>query len=276
MPSPTCFPMWGRHVTVTGGEHLPAPAVVVLLLTKSSTRRRMPRPLRAWRPVVKPMVPRRADTTAVIGSALLASARGTGYRRTAGSSHMAAAARRQRVIPTPADGMLQRRRGLAVEKRQAPVVQHFDGAIDVAIMIGELQQHPVHLEPRTVVAMLFVGCRDVRGVLRHGPLVERRNEVREREAGPAWGLDPEPDQPARQRDPVGMALAAGARIQPCRALPGRADNPRRVVGVLEDLPQPGDRTQQRRASQIRLAGIEPTRQHVQHRPAAPATGKDRR
>ena len=132
------------------------------------------------------MVPHRADTTAVIGSALLASARGTGYRRTAGSSHMAAAARRQRVIPTPADGMLQRGRGLAVEKRQAPVVQHFDGAIDVAIMIGELQQHPVHLEPRTVVAMLFVGCRDVRGVLRHGPLVERRNEVREREAGPAW------------------------------------------------------------------------------------------
>ena len=85
--------------------------------------------------------------------------------------------------PSPVDGMLQWGRGLAVEKRQAPVVQHFDGAIDVAIMIGELQQHPVHLEPRTVVAMLFVGCRDVRGVLRHGPLVERRNEVREREAG---------------------------------------------------------------------------------------------
>ena len=174
---------------------MPRAGVVVLLLTKSSTRRRMPRPLRAWRRVVKPMVPRRADTTAVIGSALLASARGTGYRRTAGSSHMAAAARRQRVIPTPADGMLQRGRGLAVEKRQAPVVQHFDGAIDVAIMIGELQQHPVHLEPRTR-CMLFVGCRDVRGVLRHGPLVERRNEVREREAGVSLGLDPEPDQPS--------------------------------------------------------------------------------
>jgi hypothetical protein len=33
--------------------------------------------------VVVPVVPRRADTTAVIGSALLASARGTGYRRIA-------------------------------------------------------------------------------------------------------------------------------------------------------------------------------------------------
>ena len=33
--------------------------------------------------VVVPVVPRRADTTAVIGSALLASTRGTGYRRIA-------------------------------------------------------------------------------------------------------------------------------------------------------------------------------------------------
>ena len=132
--------------------------------------------------------------------------------------------------------------------RVLPFVQQVDGPVDVAVVIGELQQHGVDFKPAPVVAtcVLTVQVRDRRAVDRERMVVERVDEIREHQRRPSRRGGTEIRQPPGEFGRVGLTESTRLRVQVGSPLAFTADRPRRVVSLLGDLAQQGQRAQQGR------------------------------
>ena len=117
--------------------------------------------------------------------------------------------------------------------------QEGDGPVDVAVVVGQFQQHVVDL------AAVGVGCRstaaegrDTSAVGVPGGLVERVGHGVQRERWPAAVLDPEVDHPAGEGDRVGVPF--GRAAEQCRRSFGHLEQGVRVVGVPGQVAEPGE------------------------------------
>ena len=127
-------------------------------------------------------------------------------------------------------------------------VQQLDSPIDIAVVIGELQQHGVDFKPAPVVAtcVLAVQVRDRRAVDRERMVVERVDEIREQQRRPSRRGRTESRQPPCEFGWVWFTQSTCLRVQVGSPLAFTADRPRRVVSLLGDRAQQGQRAQQGR------------------------------
>ena len=141
-----------------------------------------------------------------------------------------------------------------------------DGPVDVAVVIGELQQHCVDFGPLPLIAIFELAVQR-----RHRPavgperlFVERVHEVRQHQRRPARRVRPEFHQPRREFDGVGLTQPAGPRVKVSRPLAFVTDRARRVVNLFDDLAQPGHCAQQRRPRDFGRPAVHVVLEFVEH------------
>jgi len=132
--------------------------------------------------------------------------------------------------------------------RVFPFVQQVDSPIDIAVVIGELQQHGIDFKPAPVVATcaLTVEVRDRRAVDRESMVVERVDEIREQQRRPSRRGGTESRQPPCEFSWVWFTLSTRLRVQLGSPLAFTADRSRRVVSMLGDRAQQGQGAHQSR------------------------------
>ncbi len=147
-----------------------------------------------------------------------------------------------------------------------PLTQQVDGPVDVAVVIGELQQHRVDFEPLPLILTFELAVQR-----RHRPavspeclLVERVHEVRQDHVRPPRRVSAEFHQPRREFDGVGLTQSAGPRVEVGGPLALITDRARGVVNLLHDLAQPGHCAQQRRPRDFGGATVHVVLELVEH------------
>ena len=147
-----------------------------------------------------------------------------------------------------------------------PLSKQVDGAVDIAVVIGELQQHRVDFEPPPLITIfeLAVQRRHRPAVGPECPFVERVHEVRQDQRRPPRRVSAEFHQPRREFDGVGLTQPAGPRVEVGGPLALITDRARGVVNLLDDLAQPGQCAQQRRPRDFGGPTVEVVLEFVEH------------
>ena len=149
-----------------------------------------------------------------------------------------------------------------------PLLENGNGSVDVAVVIGQFEEHPIELEARAELSSRLIRVTPLDRGHRSAVCVESLlsqgiDEVIEGDDRPARGVVPELRQPATELRLVGPPFSAGARIQVDGPLAGLSDHARRVVGVQERLPHPRGHSESRGCDGVRGALVEEVLQLVE-------------